>query len=109
MNESFHGFVTGEKGSVVNTGSHTRMGDEDIGVHLQNAYIGSKDYRDQEQYNKWQTKASCSNWAWKHFPGGLVLKTLPSNAGGTGSIPGLGAKIQHASWPKHQNIKEAIL
>ena len=52
MNESFHGFVTGEKGPVVNTGSHTRMGDEDIGVHLQNAYIGSKDYRDQEQYNK---------------------------------------------------------
>ena len=27
-------------------------------------------------------------------------KTLPSTAGGVGSIPGWGAKIPHASWPK---------
>ena len=33
------------------------------------------------------------------------LKTLPSNAGSTGSIPGWGAKIPHALWPKNQNIK----
>ena len=26
-------------------------------------------------------------------------ETLPSNAGGAGSIPGWGAKIPHASWP----------
>ena len=26
------------------------------------------------------------------FPGGPVVKTLPSNAGGAGSIPGQGAK-----------------
>ena len=52
MDKSFHGFVTGEKGPVVNTGSHTRLGDEDTGVYLQNGYIGCKDYRDQEQYNK---------------------------------------------------------
>ena len=32
-----------------------------------------------------------------------MVKTLPSNAGGVGSIPGQGAKIAHAS--KHQNIK----
>ena len=36
------------------------------------------------------------------FPGGPVVKTLPSNAGGAGSIPGRGAKIPHASGPKNQ-------
>ena len=40
------------------------------------------------------------------FPGGPVVKTSPSNAGDTGSIPGQGAKIPHASWPKNQNIKQ---
>ena len=39
------------------------------------------------------------------FLGGLVVKTLPSNAGGVGLIPGKGAKIPHASWLKNQNIK----
>ena len=34
------------------------------------------------------------------FPGGPVVKTSPSDAGNVGSIPGWGAKIQHASWPK---------
>ena len=42
-----------------------------------------------------------------NFPGDLVVKTLPSNAGGVGSIPGRGAKIPHASTPKIQNIKWA--
>ena len=32
----------------------------------------------------------------RDFPGGPVVKTLPSNAGGTGSTPGRGAKIPHA-------------
>ena len=27
---------------------------------------------------------------WKGFPGGSVVKNLPANAGGVGSIPGLG-------------------
>ena len=40
------------------------------------------------------------------FPGGPVVKTLPSNAGGAGSIPGGRAKIPHASRPKKQNIKQ---
>ena len=35
-----------------------------------------------------------------------MVKTLPSNAGGMGSIPGWGAKIPHASRPKNQNIKQ---
>ena len=42
----------------------------------------------------------------RDFPGGPVVKTLPSNAGGAGSIPGWGAKVPHASGPKHQNIKQ---
>ena len=40
------------------------------------------------------------------FPGGLVVKTLPSNAGDMDLIPGRGAKIPHASGPKNQNIKQ---
>ena len=39
------------------------------------------------------------------FPGGPVVKTLPSNAGGVGSIPGHAAKVPYALWPKNQNIK----
>ena len=38
------------------------------------------------------------------FPGGTVVKTLPSNAGAVGSIPGQGAYISHASWLKNSNI-----
>ena len=40
------------------------------------------------------------------FPGGTVVKILPSNAGSMGSIPDQGAKIPHALWPKHQNVKQ---
>ena len=36
----------------------------------------------------------------RDFPGGPVIKTLPSNAGGVCLIPDQGAKIPHASWPK---------
>ena len=35
-----------------------------------------------------------------------MVKPLPSNAGGMGSIRGLGAKIPHASQPKNQNIQQ---
>ena len=41
-----------------------------------------------------------------YFPGGPVVRTLPSNAGDGGSIPGWGAKIPHVPWPKNQNIKQ---
>ena len=34
-----------------------------------------------------------------------MVGTLPSYAGGAGSIPGQGAKTPRASWPKSQNIK----
>ena len=39
------------------------------------------------------------------FPGSPVVKTLPSNAGGAGSIPGWGANIPHASPPKKNKTK----
>ena len=35
-----------------------------------------------------------------------MVKTLPSNAGGTASFPGRGAGVLHASWPKDQNIQQ---
>ena len=42
-----------------------------------------------------------------NFPVGLVVKTLPSNAGALGSIPGWGAGIPHALQSKKpQNIKQ---
>ena len=42
----------------------------------------------------------------RNFPGSLVVKTLTSNAEGTGSIPIWGAKIPHNLWPKKQNITQ---
>ena len=35
-----------------------------------------------------------------------MVKTLPSNAWVTGSIPDQRTKIPHASWPKHQSVKQ---
>ena len=35
-----------------------------------------------------------------------MVKTLLSNAGGAGLIPGRGTKIPHASWSKNQNVKQ---
>ena len=46
------------------------------------------------------------------FPGGPVVKTLPSSAGCADSIPGQGTKIPHASWPKKKKRRhktEAML
>ena len=39
-----------------------------------------------------------------------MVETSPSGAGGVGLIPGQGAKIPHASWPKKSKHEtEAIL
>ena len=45
----------------------------------------------------------------REFPGGPVVKTLPSNVGGASTIPGWGSKVPHASQTKNQNETEAIL
>ena len=37
--------------------------------------------------------------------GGPVVKTLPSNVGGTGLIPGQGTKILYAMWPTNKKLK----
>ena len=37
------------------------------------------------------------NHGFRDFPGGPVVKNLPSNAGNTGLIPGPGSKIPHAT------------
>ena len=39
--------------------------------------------------------------------GGPVVKTLPSNAEGVGSVVCQGAKMSHASQPKDQNINRS--
>ena len=36
----------------------------------------------------------------------LVVKTLPSDAGGVGLIPGQGTKILHTIWPRHQTTEQ---
>ena len=42
----------------------------------------------------------------RDFPGGPVVRTLASRAGGVGSIPGWEAKIPYALQPKEKkNIK----
>ena len=41
--------------------------------------------------------------AYRDFLGGLVVKTLPSNARGVSSNPDWGTKIPHASRPENQN------
>ena len=68
-----------------------------------------------EKEQSWRSHALTSDYTTKlrsskqyggDFPGGPVVKTSPSNAGGVGSIPVRGAKILHASQPKNQNIKQ---
>jgi len=46
-------------------------------------------------------KSNCS----QDFPGGPIVKTSPSSAGGLGLISGWGAEIPHALWLKNQNMK----
>ena len=42
----------------------------------------------------------------KDFPGGLVVKTSPSDTAGMGSTPGWGAKIPHTLGPKNRNRRQ---
>ena len=46
--------------------------------------------------------------SWRDFPGGPLVKTSPPNAGSAGSIPGWGAKIPQALWPKNQNRSNIV-
>ena len=40
------------------------------------------------------------------FPGGSVIKTLPSNTGGEGSIPGQRPKLPHVQGQKKKKKKD---
>ena len=40
------------------------------------------------------------------YPGGPVVKTPPSNAGGVGSIPGQGTKVPHAAGCGQKSLKK---
>ena len=53
----------------------------------------------------WRTNVSDRNKTEGLF-GSPVVKISPSNTESAGLIPGQGAKIPHASRPKHQNIKQ---
>ena len=44
--------------------------------------------------------------SWRDFPGSLLVKTSPPTAADAGSIPGRGARIPHASWPKNQSMNQ---
>ena len=69
--------------------------------------------RSPEEGNSYPLQYSCWRILWtekpegcRNLPGGPVVKTSSSNAGGTYSIPGQGTKIPHASRQKTQNIKQ---
>ena len=68
-------------------------------IHLTDKEVLSKHRKELVQISNKKTEA-------KGFPGGPVVKTMPSNAEGAGSIPGLGSGIPHASQPKNQNMKQ---
>ena len=54
-----------------------------------------------------QDRAGVECWQ-GDFPGRPAVKILPSNAGRAGSIPGWGAKIPHAPWPKNHIVTKSI-
>ena len=65
---------------------------------------------DSNRCSVWKEKECHIKDNYGDFPGGPVVKTSPSNAGGVDSVPGQGAKIPHASGPKKPKHKaEAIL
>ena len=43
------------------------------------------------------------------FPGGPMVKTLPSNAGDMGLIPDWGTKILHATWCGQKKKRSFLL
>ena len=65
------------------------------------SFFPSKNYFKEELIYYFPLKYSI-----RDFPGGPVVKISPSNTGGVGSIPGQGAKIPRASWPKSKNRKQ---
>ena len=63
------------------------------------AGMGSQSHSTSSRCPPWGFILKTGSWS---FPGGPVVKISPSNAGGVGSILGLGVKIPHVSWPKNR-------
>ena len=81
------------------------MGEERELRELQSFIVGSKHACSLLQRETLSFSSKVVQVFWD-FPGGSVVRTLPSNAGVAGLIPGWGAKIPRALWPKNQTIKE---
>ena len=45
----------------------------------------------------------------RDFPGGPVVKVLPSGSWDRGLIPGRRTKIPHALWAKKQNVSHIVI
>ena len=65
-------------------------------------------HREFESMVKFKSNQRSTTWV-GDFPGGPVVKTLPSNAEGTYSVPHWGAGIPHASQPENKNNSGASL
>ena len=52
------------------------------------------------------TKSVLLKWPDRYFPGGPVVKTLPSNAGCTGSNPVWETEVPHATWYRQREKKK---
>ena len=55
------------------------------------------------------TKSVLLKWPDRYFPGGPVVKTLPSNAGCTGSNPVWETEVPHATWYRQREKKSKWL
>ena len=60
-------------------------------------FLTSKDYSLGRGIKYKQIKCDQVLYMPRDFPGGLVVKNPPSNAGAVGSTPGWGTKIPHAA------------
>ena len=72
------------------------------GSYIMGSGVGGGQWRSMEKDRKEMLKMVTV----RDFPGGPVVRTSPSNAGGAGSLPGRGAEIPHASGPKNQKLKQ---
>ena len=74
-------------------------------------YQGHKRQRNTEElFHTWEPSARWNaRWVGKRtsgdFPGVQWLRFRASNAEASGSIPGWGTKIPHATWPKNEKIE----
>ena len=71
-------------------------------------FSGLENYKDCVVHGVTKSRTQLNDFHSLHydFPGGPMMKILPSNAGGTGSVLSGRAKIPHASESKNQNMKQ---